>query len=322
MRKVLFLVAILALSLIVNFYFIFSKPAPKNLSSISNTSSVLRQTESSYPLLAKRILMPDYHDILINFLPLRQNLDEKTKPYGGTFAVYFQYLPTGVSIGINATNEFDAASLLKVPFVMAYYHQKERIGIVNDNTAVPIKEAYLDNEFGNLWQRGVGAQVALGEAVRLSLVDSDNTAFHLLADQTPLEDFNAVYQGLDLNLDEVSGRLFISAKSYGSILQALYFSSILTKKDSEEILKYLTETNFSDKLPGPLPKNIKVAHKIGVYNKDSLFQDCGIVYAPNRPYLLCMISKSTDSEATRRMNDVSKLIYDYVSTVKVINNDN
>jgi beta-lactamase class A len=322
MRKVLFLVAILALSLSANFYFISTRQVLKNQNPRSSDTSALQQAENKYPLLAKRILMPDYHDILINFLPLRQDLEEKTKPYGNSFAMYFQYLPTGVSIGINSIQEFDAASLLKVPFVMAYYHQEERIGLVNDNTLVPIKEEYLDKEFGSLWERGVGMQVSLGEAVKLSLVDSDNTAFHLLADQTPLEDFDAVYQGLDLNLDEVSGRLFISAKSYGSILQALYFSSILTKKDSEEILKYLTETNFSDKLPGPLPKNIKVAHKIGVYNKDSLYQDCGIVYAPNRPYLLCMISKSTDAEATKRMNDISKLIYDYVSTVKVINNDN
>jgi beta-lactamase class A len=322
MRKVLFLVAILALSLSANFYFISTRQVLKNQNPRSSDTSALQQAENKYPLLAKRILMPDYHDILINFLPLRQDLETKTKPYGDSFALYFQYLPTGVSIGINSTKDFDAASLLKVPFVMAYYRQKERIGLVNDETIVSIKEVYLDKEFGSLWQKGVGAQVSLGEAVKLSLIDSDNTAFHLLADQTPLEDFDAVYRGLDLNLDEVSGRLFISAKSYGSILQALYFSSILTKKNSEEILKYLTETNFNDKLPGPLPKNIKVAHKVGVYNKDSLFQDCGIVYAPNRPYLLCMISKSTDSEATKRMNDISKLIYDYVSTVKVINNDN
>jgi beta-lactamase class A len=272
--------------------------------------------------LAKRVLIPGYHDILINFLPLRQNLQAKVKPYGDSFAFYFQYLPTGVSIGVNSANEFDAASLLKVPFVMAYYHQKERSELINDNTQVAITQIYLDKEFGNLWQRGIGAKVSLGEAVKLSLVESDNTAFHLLADQTSMDDLNAVYEGLDINFDDVSGRLYISAKDYSSIFQALYFSSVLTKKDSEEILTYLTETIFHDKLPGPLPKDIKVAHKIGVYSNKSIFQDCGIVYAPDRPYLLCMISKSTDAEATRRMNDISKTIYDYVSTVQAPNNDN
>lgn len=323
MKKILLLACIILIaSLAVNFYLIYKTDALVGLSSGSHELSPWKKSAGKYPLLEEALSISDYPDILINFLPLRNDLRSRVSGYGDSFAVYFQYLPTGVSIGVNEKNEFDAASLLKVPFAMAYYHEKERSNLVNDATVVPIKEIYLDNEFGSLWQRGVGAKVSLGEAVKLSLIDSDNTAFHLLADQTPLEDFNAVYNGLDINLNEVSGRLFISAKSYSSILQALYFASVLNKKDSEEILNILTKTNFSDKLPGPLPKNIKVAHKIGVYDKDGLFQDCGIVYIPDRPYLLCMISKSSNAEATKRMNDISKTVYDYISSAKAPENDN
>lgn len=265
-----------------------------------------------YPFLSKRILQEEQNDILINFLDLRRQLRAMVAPYQDTFAFYFEYLPTGTSIGVNEKIEFSAASLIKVPIVMAYYHFKERTGLTVDKT-VKITQDQIDRGFGELWKKGEGAEISLEEAARLSLVESDNTAVVVLAGNTPMEDFDAVYEGLDIDLTVESEETIITVKQYASVLKALYFSSVLGKDSSQKILELLTYSSFHDKLVAGIPQGVTVANKFGVLGNE-LFQDCGIVYVPRRPYVLCMVSHSNEDEARIRMKDVSAAIYDFVSS--------
>ena len=46
------------------------------------------------------------------------------------------------------------------------------------------------------------------------------------------------------------------------------------------------------------------------------------VYVPNRPYIICMVSKGTEQLAQVRMKEVSQLIYDNVSSAKSAPVDN
>lgn len=265
-----------------------------------------------YSLLSPRILQEYRNDVLIHFLPLRTEIRDFVSPIQNSFAVYFEYLPTGTSIGINEKVEFSAASLVKVPVVMAYLHQKERLGRKED-PVVTIEERDINKEYGTLWQKGVGTKISLGEAVEKALTESDNTAYLLLANRTEKRDLKHVMEGLDIDIAIENTEIIITAKHFSSILKALYFSSIVGKEDSQQILNLLTKSVFHDGIPAGVPKSVPVAHKIGVLD-DELYQDCGIVYLPRRPYLLCMVSHSDENEANLRMRKISKMVYDYVST--------
>lgn len=276
-----------------------------------------KDTFSDYPLLSPRIFAENQNDILINFLPLREKLRQLMKEYGDTFAFYFEYLPSGTSIGVNEKVEFSAASLIKLPVVMAYFHQRENAPLQLTETRVIIQEKEIDKGFGTLWQKGAGVEITLEEAVRLALVESDNTAALVLADHVAKEHFNEVYEGLDIDLTLKDNRAIITVKQYVSILKALYFSAVLSKKSSQEILDLLTKTKFSDKLPAGVDKDIPVAHKIGILEIEGgdLYQDCGIVYVPQRPYILCMFSQSDENTARERMKAVSSEVYTYLKGV-------
>lgn len=275
------------------------------------------QLQEKYPYLSKRILMEFPQDILINFLPLRKKIKETTRSYGKSFAVYFEYLPTGTSIGINEKDEFIAASLFKLPVVMAYYRHKEQAHNDADPT-IKLKKDMLDKRFGDLWQKGEGYEINLKDAVRTTLEKSDNTAARALVPQIAQEDFADVYQGLDIDLKVKDQGALLSAKQYASILKALFYSAVLTKDHSQEILSYMTQTDFHDKLPAGIPDNVSVAHKIGVVELENYeaYLDCGIVYLPRRPYVLCMISQSDEETARIRMKNMSKVVYEYVAGVK------
>lgn len=277
-----------------------------------------KKAQEQYPLLSKRILQEYPVDILLNFLDLRRELQRQVSPYGNTFGLYFEYLPTGTSIGINANNEFYAASLFKVPVIMAYYHGLERLSIKDDPT-LTIKKEFIDDEFGDLWKKGEGYKLKSSEAVRLALVESDNTAAKVLSEHVTDEDFQAVYEALDIDLRADKNGASVSARTYSSIMKALYFSSAIGKDNSQNILTLLTQTKFPDKLEAGVPDNISVAHKIGNFNDSNGnegFRDCGIVYVPRRPYIVCMFSVSDEQTARERMQLVSKTIYDYVAREK------
>jgi beta-lactamase class A len=283
----------------------------------NNGKQSLDQLQKKYPFIAKRVLIDEWVDhsvVLTNFLPLRQQLHKEIDPYEDTFAFYFEYLPTGTSIGINEDSEFTAASLLKVPVVMAYYHKKEAMGTQTD-PMVTIQEKELNKKFGDLYKKGAGAQINLDDAVHLALQESDNTASLILADQISDDDFKYVYEGLDIPLALKGDSPIVTAIQYTSVIKSLYFGSILNKDDSEKLLEILTKTKLNDMLPTGISKDVPVAHKIGLIDKQ-IYQDCGIVYVPQRPYALCMISKSKRKEARNRMSKVSKMIYDYVSSQK------
>ncbi len=295
-RLNLILCIVLASSLIVNLMFFF------------NFSQ--KQLAEKYPYLSKRILQDNQNDILINFLSLRTDLRKYTNPFNDSFAFYFEYLPTGSSIGINEKVGFGSASLIKVPVVMSYFHYNERVGL--ENSSVTIQENQLDSGFGDLWKRGSGTKISLEEAAELALVESDNTATRVLISNIPEEDFSEVYEGLDIDLAIENNQTIITVKHYSSILKSLYFSSLLTRDNSQHILELLAQTRFNDKLVAGVPKEVPVAHKFGVLD-GQLFQDCGIVYVPQRPYLLCMMSNSTEDMARERMKTVSAKVYEYVS---------
>ena len=204
-----------------------------------NQSKMVRMIDfaKAYPLESQNSANPIVgENLIVNFLPLRSVLHSMTDPYSDNFALFFEFLPTGTSIGINAESEFTAESLLKVPVVMAYFYEKEQLHITSDPT-VTIAPNELNSTFGDLYKKGAGYRISLATAVQLALEDSDNTASLIIADHINNPDFNYVYQGLDIPMRLSGQSPIITAQEYASILKSLYFNSVLSDADSEKILK-------------------------------------------------------------------------------------
>lgn len=305
------LAAVFVLSLAVNIYLLGTR---SRNSGAQRNQPRFQVALKEYPLLSPRVLMNTHSDFLLNFLALRNSLHQKIDPLKDDFALYFEYLPTGTSIGINSVSEFYAASLFKLPVVMAYFRRKELAHETRD-MKVKLTKQMLDNRFGDLWQKGEGYEIGLDEAAQLALEKSDNTAGEALGAGITQDAFDDVYEGIDIDLKITNNGAVMTAKNYSSILKALYFSAVLTKEDSQKILSSLTKSDFNDKLVAGIPNGVLVAHKIGVIDEKS-YMDCGIVYVPNRPYVLCMVSKGTEQQAIERMSSVSRMVYEYVDSAK------
>ena len=108
---------------------------------------------------------------------------------------------------------------------------------------------------------------------------------------------------------------FISAKEYTRILRLLYTSSFLQPENSQKILEFMSEATFKDFLSQGIPSDVKFAHKYGENKDYNIFADSGIVYVPDKPYMLTVIIKGEDSsEETRAwvvklMKEISEKAY-------------
>ncbi|MBI1863268.1 serine hydrolase, partial [Candidatus Microgenomates bacterium] len=105
------------------------------------------QAERTYKYLSKRIFISDQNDLLVNFVPLREKLSKYMDPLKHKVSVYFEYLPTGNSIGIHDKEEFIPASLLKMPLAMGA-KKKIEDGKIDPNEDIVLNDQDIDPRFG------------------------------------------------------------------------------------------------------------------------------------------------------------------------------
>lgn len=161
------------------------------------------------------------------------------------------------------------------------------------------------------------------------IVNSDNLAFGLL-DKTLIRLYpdNNVYlrtmQGLGLVNPGNTTEGTFTVKTYSSLFRQLYNGSYLSLDHSEKALSLLASVKYSKGLPEGVPDNLKIAHKFGerqiADTKEEQFHDCGIVYYPNNPYLLCIMTKGTDlSYLISTVSKISKMTYEEVNSRRITN---
>lgn len=255
---------------------------------------------------------------------LRQQIDEwKKGGHVSSVAVYFRDLEGGPWFGINEDDLFYPASLLKTPIMMAVLKQTESDPAVLDEILSydePMPESQDNAEPGERVEPNT--PYSLREVIRRMMAYSDNRSQQLL-----LQWLNERGDGnLDLlgaTLDDIgllppNGDLKspLTVKSYSSLFRLLYNAQYLNRDMSQFALGVLSQSNFKTGLAAGLPQGVVVAHKFGIWNgedNEKLLHDCGIVYHPATPYLICVMTRSNDLTLNAEIiGQISGWIYDEV----------
>jgi beta-lactamase class A len=221
-----------------------------------------------------------------------------------SYSVFFEYLPAHISIKLDPDQIGHAASLFKLPTAMNLLRQSE-IGNLSLNKQITLQQSELDSNFGNLYKEGAGYRLTLGQAARIMITDSDNTALHAVQANLPqnLPAEQNVSDFLDLPIADGSE---ISTEEYTDYLRCLYYSCFLTKPDSQKLLTWMANSRFPGIKDG-VPAGITVADKIG--SSQSSQSDCGIVYAPGNNYTLCIMLEGDDPNLQTYIGEVSRMVY-------------
>lgn len=273
-----------------------------------------QQVANPYPFIdLARNYIPQEH-FIVNIQPLREELQQLVRKEGpNTISLYFEFLNTGANIQINNETRFYPASLVKVPSAMIAMHKVEK-GDWRMDSRLVLFEQDKDNRYGELHKQAVGTSFSVEELLKALLIKSDNTAHRMFMRNMTTVELGELQNAIGLQ-DLYNERQEVSAKEYSRLLRALYNSSFLSRQNSQQILQWLAQTEFKHSLAAGLPKNTTFAHKIGEDNLEQNYLDSGIVYLPNRPYLITvMVKQHTKPQAEALMRRISQAAHNYINT--------
>jgi beta-lactamase class A len=237
-------------------------------------------------------------------------------------AMYFRDLNNGPWFGINEDKKYFPASLLKLPVMMTYYKLAETQPEILNKT-INYDEGYqkilgnynTEQYFKSEKSIEPNKTYTVEELIEYMIVYSDNNAKNLLIINLPdPNDLMNIYRDLGVaDTFEITGNTNImSVHSFSSFFRVLYNASYLNKEMSKKILEMLAHSTFKRGLVSGLPENLTVAHKFGEHSNNNGVQlhDCGIIYYPQKPYLLCIMTQGTNFEKLEKaIEDISQLVY-------------
>jgi beta-lactamase class A len=242
-------------------------------------------------------------------------------------AVYFHDLENGPTMGVREREKFTPASLLKVPVMLTYFR------IAEDDPKI-LDKVLTFGEIGEEMEQKVdrskivkpNTSYPIDDLIFRMIAYSDNRAYFGLRDYLnhlspnvnlvgeTLHELGLVDPGEDIELAT------LTVKNYSSIFRLLYHGSYLSPAFSEKALAYLSASEFDDGLKAGVPDEIGVANKYGerrIDNKKQL-HDCGIIYFPDNPFTLCVMTRGDDFEhMLEAIKKISNSVWDEVESRKL-----
>ena len=231
-------------------------------------------------------------------------------------SIYFRDLNNGPWFGINEKADFAPSSLLKLPVMMAYFSKAQ-----TDPSILTKKIKYekdpqglIPQNFKPLQPLEKGKEYTVEQLIEKMIIGSDNVALGLLEDNINGKDIDKVT--LDLGIPTATDKTpenFMNVKDYSALFRVLFNASYLNRVYSEKALDILSHSEFKKGIVDSIPAGITIAHKFGErYFPGGINQlhDCGIVYYPNHPYLLCVMTRGQDfNDLATTIQQISAKIY-------------
>ncbi len=296
------------------------------------SSHITRDTTENYkltsPILDYEELLPDKKSVIpVGVLDTKIKDLEKQDTSVSHIALYYRELNNGQWVGLHEKEDFSPASLLKVPVLIAFLKKAEKEPSILEKTIVVSPDDMVADSHQNILPKESlipGKQYSLQEVARIMIQDSDNAAAKILIKETGEDYIRGVFGSVGLAFENTVNEPTVRIKDYAGFFRVLYNASYLNRDMSELALEILAGTQYKDGLVAGLPGNITVAHKFGeravshfadglsILNETQI-HDCGIIYIPKNPYILCIMTRGSDLESQQKIiADLSRFVYGQV----------
>lgn len=251
---------------------------------------------------------------------MTRSLVQRLRQFPGEIAAYYEDLRSGRRWGWNAEADFPAASVIKVPILMAVFKAVQEGRLRLDQT-LTVEMRHHVGGAGVLFELHDGVELTVGDLARLMTVVSDNVASNLLLDLLEPEDLPRLFTQLGMRRSCL-GRRFMesaspghdnrtSALDMGLCLGALHRQQFLDAPMTHQALAILRRQQFREKIPLMLPPELPVAHKTG--ELDGVRHDTGILEVYGRPYVLSLLTQKGGPawDVDRALAEFSLAVYEW-----------
>jgi len=229
----------------------------------------------------------------------------------GTYSVYIYNLNNKEGFGLGEETVFIAASINKIPILASLYFLAGKGEIDLDKKIALQKKDIQDYGTGSIRYDPPGTQYSLKTLARLMMEKSDNTAGYILGEiVVGMEKVQELVNSWGLNQTDMANNQ-TSNHDMAVLLSLMYQGKITNEALTKEMMGFMDNSDFEERLPKFLPKNIKVYHKIG--NEEGIIHDVGIIDFYQNPYYLGVFSIDAADleEAKRTIAQISKLVFEF-----------
>lgn len=254
---------------------------------------------------------------------LRRSIEQITRGYEGVVGVSVRNLRTGESLSIRGAETFPTASLIKVAVLVALLDEVRKGSIRLDDPLTMIARDRVGGS-GVLQHLHSGLGLTVEDAARLMIIISDNTATNLLLDKVPMRTVWAKMDSLGLPHTRIHSKTFLRSTSVAMDSSVKYGLGVTTPDEMVRLftrlhegravspamdslaLGMLRQNEDWNKLVRWLPDGATAAHKSG--DVDQSRNDCGILYGPDAPVALCVMTRENRDTSYATDNPANLLI--------------
>jgi len=244
---------------------------------------------------------------------LREKVEAAIGNSWNNYSVYVADLNSTFTMGINQQEMFTAASVNKLPILAVLYDQAQKGKLDLDRTITLQKEDIQDYGTGSIRYDPPGTVYSVKTLVRLMMQKSDNTAAFLLGNYVVgLDTVQSVINNWGMmQTDMVNNKT--SNADIALLLAKIYRGNVANPAATTEMLGFMQGSDFEDRLPGLLPKDTIVYHKIGSGDTGEV-HDVGLVVGGNTKYYVGILTTNVPDpdSAPILIAKVSKIIYDFM----------
>lgn len=248
-------------------------------------------------------------------------------------------LETNAEINIRADKSYYPASTIKIYLMMEIFRQArvgrfsldDRLTIVNSFPSVADGSPYSlnanDDSDASLYER-IGQPESIRELTHLMIARSGNLAANILFEKVGAKQINEFIAELGIqgiafirgmyDLPALEKRIYNcgSARGLTQTMRLIAEGKVVSKQDSDEMIKILLGQEFNAGIPRLLPLQTRVAHKTG-WSED-LHHDTGVVFPENRkPYAISIMTRGfaedRADEAHECIAHISALVYEQLT---------
>ncbi len=219
-------------------------------------------------------------------------------------------------------HEFPAASTIKIGILYEFYRQAEA-GTIRLDEKKALDPARVVGGSGVLKELGTPV-LSLQDYGTLMILLSDNTATNIVIDLLGLDAVNGTIERLGATQTRLRRRMMdteaarrgdentTTTSDLAMLLEASYRGRGLSSRSRDSMLSTLKKAKRTALVRG-LPAGIDVASKSG--ELEGVRGDCGIVFAPNRPYIIVVLTTllHRDGDGEQAIEDMSRTAYEYFS---------
>jgi beta-lactamase class A len=217
----------------------------------------------------------------------------------GVMGVAILDLNTGQKFLLHGDEVFAQASSIKVAVLAELYAQAQAGKLkLTDIYTVQASDLVADSYIMAGLTPGI-TRITLRDLATIMVAVSDNSATNVLIDRVGMENVNQRLEVLGLTHTRLRRKMMdLKAAAEGRenistphemmmLLEAVYDGKLLNKAMTADFFKVLS-TPKDSWMPRDLPDGLMVANKPGAL--EGVRNDSGVVFVPNHPYLLCVMT--------------------------------